>query len=302
MNAPPTTEDRIWAVMAHLSALAFGVGVFLPIVGWSEQRRKSNYASFQCLQALGYQSLGYTIWILFALIIVILQSLKTFSTLLAAADSGADFESLVSLAMTGDFIVMMGLIGMYSLMPVVAAVACIFGKDFKYPILGHRLARYLKYDPAREGWLDEEHEDRWAAAMGHFSVIIVLWGALAPLTAWIMQGKRSQFLKFQSTQALVFQAGTLFLYFGAGTIYVIGFVSLVGATGLLDNPGVDSAAGMTGLVIFLVSSLLVFVIILLIPFFHIMGQWAGFRVLKGDAYRYPLVGRLVEKWMAKSSS
>src|SRR5574342_59844 len=64
MNTSPTTEERIWAVLSHLSSLAFGMGILLPILGWSEQRRKSKYASFQCLQALGYQSLGYTVWLL----------------------------------------------------------------------------------------------------------------------------------------------------------------------------------------------------------------------------------------------
>src|ERR1041385_8106821 len=70
MNTSPTTEERIWAVFAHLSALALGMGLVLPVIGWSEQRRKSKYASFQCLQALGYQSLGYTVWILAYLVLI----------------------------------------------------------------------------------------------------------------------------------------------------------------------------------------------------------------------------------------
>jgi hypothetical protein len=36
-------------------------------------------------------------------------------------------------------------------------------------------------------------------------------------------------------------------------------------------------------------------IVLTIPLFQIWGQWAGYRVLKGDNYRYALIGRLVEK-------
>src|SRR5512142_3008429 len=72
MNTTPNTEDRIWSILSHLSSLAFGMGIVLPIIGWSDQRRKSNYASFQSLQALGYQSLGFTIWILSYLVIVIL--------------------------------------------------------------------------------------------------------------------------------------------------------------------------------------------------------------------------------------
>ncbi|MGE5377911.1 MAG: DUF4870 domain-containing protein, partial [Bacteroidota bacterium] len=72
MNSSPTTEERIWAVISHLSALAFGMGLALAILGWSEQRRKSKYASFQCLQALGYQSLGYTVWLLSYLVVAVL--------------------------------------------------------------------------------------------------------------------------------------------------------------------------------------------------------------------------------------
>src|SRR5512133_2557718 len=71
MNDTPATEERIWAVLSHLSAIALGMGLLLPIIGWSEQRRKSKYASFQCLQALGYQSLGYTVWLLSYLVVFI---------------------------------------------------------------------------------------------------------------------------------------------------------------------------------------------------------------------------------------
>ena len=71
MNSAPSPEDRIWALISHLSAVAFGMGILLPVIGWSEQRRRSNYASFQCLQALGYQSLGFTVWILSSLLIIV---------------------------------------------------------------------------------------------------------------------------------------------------------------------------------------------------------------------------------------
>src|SRR4026207_2425432 len=81
MNTLPTTEERIWAVLSHLSSLAFGMGILLPIISWSDQRRKSNYSSFQSLQALGYQSLGFTIWILSYLVIIILAAILLLITL-----------------------------------------------------------------------------------------------------------------------------------------------------------------------------------------------------------------------------
>jgi hypothetical protein len=38
---------------------------------------------------------------------------------------------------------------------------------------------------------------------------------------------------------------------------------------------------------------------LIIPLFHILGQWAGLRVLRGHNYRYPLLGKWIEKRISK---
>jgi hypothetical protein len=59
----------------------------------------------------------------------------------------------------------------------------------------------------------------------------------------------------------------------------------------------DSSGGLLGLAILLVSSVVAVLIVLIVPLFHIWGQWAGYRVLKGDNYRYALIGSLVEKRM-----
>ncbi len=295
MKTPPSTEERTWAVIAHLSAIAMGMGLLLPIVGWSEQRSKSKYAAFQCLQALGYQSLGYTVWILVTLVIVMFTSI-------AAVVGIANVENLPA-EMMGILIahttLMFGLIAVYFALPIIAAVACALGKDFHYPMMGKRLARYVGYDSGIEQkGLIEDHADRWVVSMGHFAVIIMLWGLLVPLTAWILQGKRSLFLKFQSIQTLVFQVCITLLFFGGIFLYFIGAFVLLGTLGLSGGAELTSA-GIVGLVIFFIFILIFFVILLIVPLFHIMGQWAGYRVLKGDDYQYPVIGKLVEKRFVK---
>jgi len=304
MKNIPSTEERIWAVLSHLSAMAFGLGLLLPVIGWSEQRRKSNYASFQSLQALGYQSLGYTIWILVTLVVVVVQSLGTLGKLITAAETGANFETLTTMAAGGHFFVTFGLMGLYILMPIIGAIACALGRDFRYPILGTRLERYLGYDLAQSAeepvWLNEDHEDRWVAGMGHFCVIIVLWGMIVPFAAWIMQGKRNHFLKFQSIQTLVYQAVTISISFGAGIIYFSGVIVLLVTAGLSANSDLNSSTALVGLAVFGVSSLCAILVVLFIPLMHILGQWAGYHVLKGDNYHYPLIGRLVEKRLLKN--
>jgi uncharacterized Tic20 family protein len=197
------------------------------------------------------------------------------------------------------FVILIGSFGIYFLLPIVAAVFCALGRDFHYPIMGRRLARYLEDESsqthAEAGELSADHEDRWVSAMGHFSVIIALWGMLIPFTAWILQGKRSIFLKFQSAQTLVFQAFVTLLFMGAGFLYLIGFIPLAFMAETTKQNSFTNV-GMSSLIILAIFMLLVFAIILIIPFFHALGQWAGYRVLKGDDYRYPIIGKLVEKY------
>ncbi len=47
--------------------------------------------------------------------------------------------------------------------------------------------------------------------------------------------------------------------------------------------------------LFLLVLLISFLLLLSGPVFHILGQWAGYRVLKGDNYHYPVIGRMVKK-------
>jgi len=301
MKAKPTVEERIWAALAHLSALAMGVGLPLPILGWSQNRRKSNYASFQSLQALGYQTLGYTIWILTTLVIVIVSVVSTLADIVNAANLEAEAIRVATAHTVLSFL----LIGIYFVLPVIAAVACALGMDFRYPLMGNRLARYLGFDMARtseeQTWLVEEHEDRWVASTGHFAVIIVFWGLLAPIFAWVVQGKRSLFLKFQSIQTIVYQSGVTLLYFAAGFFYVFGLVIFFVTIGFQGEVALDSTSGLIGAIVFLVSLLIAMLIILVVPLLHILGQWAGYRVLKGDIYLYPVVGKIVEKRLMRKT-
>jgi uncharacterized Tic20 family protein len=301
MNKPPTTEERIWAVLSHLSALAFGMGILLPIIGWSEQRWKSKYASFQCLQALGYQSLGYTVWLLSYLVVLIAALIVVIVVSFQAERNGMAFNPLTGPMAFLLYGFIFGFFALYMLLPIFAAISCAFGKDFRYSILGNRLAKYLGYQRTEDDSprLVEEHEDRWVAAMGHFSVIIVLWGLMAPLAAWITQGRKNPFLKFQSIQTLIYQALPTLLYIAAMFIALLGVSALTLTVGLNETTGNNT---LVGIGIFFAFSLIASFILLIIPLFHILGQWAGYRVLKGDDYHYPVVGRLVERWMENKTT
>jgi len=305
MSTPHSSEERVWAALSHLSALAFGMGILLPIIGWSEKRGRSNYAAFQSLQALGYQSLGYTIWLLSYLVVFVVVLVVIISMSFQAEKTGKSFNPFTGTGMLILFVVF-GFLAIYFLLPIIASIACGFGKDFRYPIMGNRLAHYLEYDsaqkPQEQRWLNEDHEFRWVVAMGHFSILIMLWGMLAPLTTWILHGKRSLFLKFQSIQTIVYQAGTTLFYFAGLFIYLFSLLLLFVGLGMSGKPNFDSSQGLIGILGFGISLFISIALILIVPFLHILGQWAGYRVLKGDNYRYPLIGKLIEKRVVEKTA
>ncbi|MEJ5225811.1 MAG: DUF4870 domain-containing protein [Anaerolineales bacterium] len=284
---PRTAEERFLAALAHLSALTLGVGLALPMVLWSEYRRKSRYLAFQSLQALGYQTLGYTLWFLVYLLafVVLFVGIIALAALFPAVDEDTLGLGIALFLLAAVFIPLGG----YLFVPVVAAIACALGRDFRYPFMG-RLEAYLNGE-AGDGWFDAEREDRWVAAMGHFSVIIALWGLVVPVLAFFTQRKRSAFLRFQSLQTLIYQAiGTVGVLGGAIVLSVGGFVfGLLAAV----NPFLDSVIVIIAALLFLIVLML---FLLLVPFYHILGQWAGLRTLQGRNYRYPLVGRLAARW------
>jgi uncharacterized Tic20 family protein len=84
---------------------------------------------------------------------------------------------------------------------------------------------------------------------------------------------------------------------GAGMIYMSGFVIFLALTGFESEQ--PTTTGMIGLVALGLSMLVMMLILLIMPLLHILGQWAGYRVLKGDNYQYPLIGRVVGGWLDK---
>ncbi|GAB4484315.1 MAG: hypothetical protein Fur0016_08680 [Anaerolineales bacterium] len=291
----PSTQDRTLAVIAHLSALAFGSGVFVPAALWSENRRKSAYVRFQTLQALGYQSLGYTLWVLGALLLFIVFYIGLLVIALLVPNA-AQNETILAVFSIAIVVMMFGLMGIYLFVPIIGAVLCGLGKDFHYPLLGGRLARSLGYQPEagdNSPELDSAFEERFAAAMSHFAVILPLWGLLAPAWLWISHKSHSSWLKFQSAQTTLYQGIVNVLYFGLTFASVfIGFGSMALFAMMADLGEWTAMAGMMVMICLLGCTGLI------VPLFHILGQWAGLQTLRGRDFKYPFLGG----WVAKRIS
>jgi len=289
----PSTQDRIFAAIAHLAALAFGSGVVVPAALWSESRKKSAFVRFQTLQAFGYQSIGYTIWLLGVLLLLVLFYIGLIVIAMLVPDA-AQNETVIAIFSIVIMVMIFGAMGLYLLVPVIGAVLCGLGKDFCYPLLGGRLARSLGYQleaGADSPELDPAFEERFAAAMGHFAVILPIWGLLAPAWLWISHKSHSPWLKFQSAQTTIYQVVVTVLHFGlvfVSTFFAFGSMVLFAA--LAESSEMVVIVGLMAMTCLLGCTGLI------VPLFHILGQWAGLQTLRGRDFKYPLLGGWVTKW------
>ena len=292
-----TSEEKLWAVISHLSTLMSGTGMIMPSFAWAEHRKKSKYIAFQALQAFGYQSLGYTLWALVAMIAILILTFTTLGEL--------QQKDGINLFITSHIALTVALYAVYLIIPVIGAIKCATGHDFRYPLLGDRLARMIGYDPSADSDapLDAVNEERFAAAMAHFAIVYPLWGMAPSLIFLLLPGARSHYMKFQALQTIIFQAISSIVTIGLSMLAFILFINVLTTIVMpfIQNPGMfqPSIASLTPIFLFLLCLLLS---VLLVPLYQIVGQWAGLRLLQGREYRYDIIGRLVERWLAKRAA
>jgi uncharacterized Tic20 family protein len=148
----PSQNDKIMAALAHISAILPFMGVIAPIVIWATQKDKSEYVAFQALQAVAYQLVMILAWFV-GMGCYMLSFFGTFFTIPFAGGSDGNVNPAVSpFFMLGFFIpfLVFGAIflggAIFVIYGSIGAIQVFQGKDFRYIIIGNRLANYLKKD------------------------------------------------------------------------------------------------------------------------------------------------------------
>jgi uncharacterized Tic20 family protein len=296
-----TSDERLMAAIAHGSVILSFFGPIVPALVWTFQRRKSPYVAFHALQAIGYQML--TFWVgMAAYLLFVLVFMLVAIPLMGLAASNSDFEVPPFILQGSMMFFMFGFMGIYMLFGIVGAVLCLLGKDFKYPVLGKRLEKYLGRGANPNDLLDEIKEEQWMAAMGHASAILMLWGLMMPLVVWLTQKDSSPRLRFQSIQAVVYQLLAVVGYFAFMALYMFLFVALFFG-GMVASQNPQGSTSMVFLLVFLgVILVLMLIFALALPTYHLFAMIAGIQVAKGKDYYYPLLGKFLARRMDKVQS
>ncbi|HSB02233.1 MAG TPA: DUF4870 domain-containing protein [Anaerolineales bacterium] len=146
-NSIPSQNDKIMAALAHISALLPLMGVIAPIVIWATQKDKSEYVAFQALQAVAYQLAMVVAWFI-GMGCYMLSFFTMFLGIPFSASNGGEvgnsimpFFMLIPFGILGAIFIGGALFVIYG---VIGAIQVFQGKDFRYIIIGNRLANYLE--------------------------------------------------------------------------------------------------------------------------------------------------------------
>ena len=141
----------------------------------------------------------------------------------------------------------------------------------------------------KEGIVNHANTDRLLACLSHGSIIFRLFGIFVPILILLTKNGKSKEVKYQSTQALIWQLFTVAMkwIFYNGLIVILSLaLSFFSGTHPISDP-MDFAFGLIIIVllIIIVTDLLFFIF----PFIGIV------KIAQGKEFRYPIIGRIVRK-------
>jgi uncharacterized Tic20 family protein len=252
---------------------------------------------------MGYQAFYFWLWMA-VWILVMLSFVCLIPALGIFMESSREPAMIPFLFQIPIFLIVFGFIGLFFILGLVGAVSCLLGRDFRYPLLGTWLERYLGYDTTPESQIVETQEDNWVAGICHATAILQLWGVVTPLIVWFSQKERSARLQFQSLQASLYQIIALAVYMLGMAIYMVFFMGMF-ATTIVSGPmrGSNELQGLPAFkmaVFFVVMMVFVLVIMVGMPIYYLLAGLAGFRVIRGHHFRYPILGKIIEKRLKPS--
>lgn len=139
-------------------------------------------------------------------------------------------------------------------------------------------------------------DERLISGLCHLAVFVPLWGILVPLIIWLLEVKEPSEFRRDTLQAMVYQTVQAVI---TGVIYVIAmvfyFVAAIPIAILSENSPSDSGMMILLMGIGLIVMFLLLICLLFLALFQTLGIVAAVKVWKGQSYRYPIIGKLLDR-------
>jgi uncharacterized Tic20 family protein len=138
-------------------------------------------------------------------------------------------------------------------------------------------------------------DERIMAALAHGSIVLFGMGIVAAIVLWVTEKEKSRYVAFQALQAVAYHiVGLVIFLVGMGCWLALYFVSFIP---LMTAPEEPTGSALW---LFLVVTFLMLVPFVQMGLWTLGGWWGAARTLQGKAFRYVLIGRYLENWLAKT--
>ena len=137
MELEISKEEKLMALLSHLSIFIPNIGILAPIIIWVTNKEKSNFVRFNALQAIFFQLIFFILMMLFIFvgIILMLIAIPWFDLSSNAEPGILFFLSMVFMFM---YFPLWIIFGIYA---AVASAKSFKGRIFKYAIIGRIIER-----------------------------------------------------------------------------------------------------------------------------------------------------------------
>jgi uncharacterized protein len=142
----------------------------------------------------------------------------------------------------------------------------------------------------------KSQDDRIMAAIAHVTAMLPLMGIFAPIIVWVTQKDKSNFVAFQSLQALVYQLFMILVWVIGIIIYFVSFVIIVP----LSNSFTVSVSPI-GRLLFVIPFLVIGLVFLIEFILMVYGVEGAVRVLQGRDFRYALLGERLKHYLEEKN-
>ena len=145
--------------------------------------------------------------------------------------------------------------------------------------------------------LTPTQDERVMAALSHVSALLPMMWVIAPIIIWVTQKEKSQYVAFQSLQALAYQVSMIAAWFVGMGCYVLSFfgtfITIPFASSSGSSQSVDPVFGLAFLIPFMVFG----AIFIGGFFFVVYGVIGAIMAFQGKPFRYMIIGKRVERFM-----
>lgn len=139
------------------------------------------------------------------------------------------------------------------------------------------------------------------AGISHISALVPMIGLFAPIIVWVTQKDKSEYVAFQSLQALAYQLAMIvgyIIWMGCYMVSIFGTVftmTIIAPEGSPESPN-PLAMGLAFLPILFMC--VFFLLGFLMIVYAVIGAVQAFQ---GKPFRYLLIGRWVERYLARKT-